>query len=287
MTSGERTRRQPRPAQASGRGPIDEPDMEAGAELGAESAALVSAKMSDADAERVLTTVRQRLLARGDESALLASLPEAPEKKLDAIQTLLLELSTISAQITPEQHKADPAVFADAVAAVDQRIKQIETLLVTFVTAAQTEYPKITVWQKFILALATVIHGTGRETNLLLALSRAEAKREQLLAAEPKLRDLLEAHRAQIEQVKQELQKERERPIRIRQMELLAGHERYQQLTVIRRRLAHDSTLSIDLSKLMSIHTRIAGIDAELAQLKQTAFDRAEQEISQRGAGRE
>lgn len=241
-------------------------------------------------------------------------LPESAEQKLNELTTEVVALSAISAQVSLELYQREPDKFRELTVEIQQRMSKIEIYLQTFVTTVEIQYPKVTALQKFVIALIALVRGTIKEATLMRTLGDNPAKRAALLGSEQKFQTFLATQKQQLEAVKAQVQAEIEKPLRLRQQELLSSNERYQELIKFKKKAElhleqcnnetgkHGGVIALIVKEYFSvsknfllidsrdillhksrvmimIKNRLKGFDEEMASITATAWNQAEREV--------
>lgn len=194
--------------------------------------------------EIALPELRQRLLRMSTlertELGINPSEHESAREKLDRIAALTEKLSHLTAEVSIETYRRDQNEFAELLMQVQKIMSSIEIELITFESAVETQYPKTTLMQKFVVALVAVVRGV-RESTLMDTLGNNERTRATLLDAGNKLREVVESQKNMLLKTSKAIEADKFKVTKKRYEELLLENEHYKNL-IAEKRIA-DSNL--------------------------------------------
>ncbi|MFA5995363.1 MAG: hypothetical protein WCW27_03095 [Patescibacteria group bacterium] len=228
----------------------------------------------------VIRQLKQEIAKLQDEALMFES-SEPTEKKLEVLQQLVEELTNLTTQVTTELYKKDPDQFQELIVKIERLLAKIESNLITFTAAVEIQYPKVSLFQKLALTVIAIVRGSVRESTLLRILGDNPAKRRALLGAAGQFRTVVLQHKGQLEEVKQRVQEEIDRPILLRQKKLLKDNERYQELIVKKRK--EEQSISWDKKQKLQVNqlsvTELESIEKEMLQIEQETKEQVEREL--------
>ncbi|MFA6017578.1 MAG: hypothetical protein WCT28_04065 [Patescibacteria group bacterium] len=183
--------------------------------------------------EIALPELRQRLLRMNTseriELGLNPSEHESAREKLDRIAALTEKLSHLTARVSIETYRRNQDEFAELLLQVQEIMSSLEIELITFEAAVETQYPKTTLMQKFVVALVAVVRGV-RESTLMDTLGNNERMRATLLDAGAKLKEVVHSQERALRETSTTMAVDKLKITQKRYKKLLLENERYKNL---------------------------------------------------------
>lgn len=203
------------------------------------------------------------LFQKGRQSAIEEmNLPESAEQKMERLETMINELASLASQLSPELYAQDRNKFNELNELVQQKLAEIEVLMVTFETTINLEYPKVPLGQKLAVLLASLARANIRESTLIHTFGGNKAKKATLLNALQEFRTLHGKFRNQIEEIKLT-------PYRIEQQEILKKDSEYQKSVKDLGSLKNDLEIVNKFSPYFDTNQRVL---AQIWERRSTAY---------------
>lgn len=120
---------------------------------------------------------------------------------------------------------------------IGQHLRRVGAVLSTFSSAIVSDHPKTTFFHKFVAVLIHLVRNSISGAAVMRIVRDKPIQRDALLSAEQKLSGILDEQKKRLAEVKQQVQTEIERPIRLRQRELLKANNTYNALVLKRKQI--------------------------------------------------